>query len=354
MWLGDRFPAGDERDWSGVTLPGVDHSDGPVQGTAAKSRGGDRAALEALVVDNRELDRLEALLANFNIFEALGVIRQEIRHSDFLAFLLDPKQNHGLGDTLLRRLLQRAVQASPSSALSVIDLDVWSLADAQVQREWQNIDIFIREPAHHLAVVVENKIDSGEHSDQLARYWDRVKLQYPDTTRLVGILLTHEGVEASLSAYSSVSYSTVCELVEDVIDSRGPSLAEDMRILLRHYTQMLRRHIVSDSEIADLCRRIYQRHQRALDLIFEHRPDQQAAIRDALAAMIQRTPGLLLDRTAKTMVNFLPVEWDSLSSGTASSDDSYRLPVAACQQARSHCSSASPSTRSGANPSITA
>lgn len=30
--------------------------------------------------------RLEALLDRFNILEALGVVRQELRHSDFLAF----------------------------------------------------------------------------------------------------------------------------------------------------------------------------------------------------------------------------------------------------------------------------
>jgi hypothetical protein len=48
----------------------------------------DRTALEKFVTNNQELERLEALLAEFNIFEAIGVVRQELRHSDFLAFLL--------------------------------------------------------------------------------------------------------------------------------------------------------------------------------------------------------------------------------------------------------------------------
>ena len=65
----------------------------------------DVKALEALVVDNPDLERLEALLDQFNIFEAIGAVRQEVRHSDFLAFLLNPQQNHGLGDTFLKRLL---------------------------------------------------------------------------------------------------------------------------------------------------------------------------------------------------------------------------------------------------------
>lgn len=57
----------------------------------------DRQALTALVVDNSDLERLEALLDQFNIFEALGAVRVELRHSDFLAFLLNPKQSHRLG-----------------------------------------------------------------------------------------------------------------------------------------------------------------------------------------------------------------------------------------------------------------
>jgi hypothetical protein len=43
-----------------------------------------------------------------NIFKALGLYRQEIRHSNFLAFLLSPQQNHALKDGFLKRLIQKA------------------------------------------------------------------------------------------------------------------------------------------------------------------------------------------------------------------------------------------------------
>ncbi|MBI3980347.1 MAG: hypothetical protein HY331_19405 [Chloroflexi bacterium] len=57
----------------------------------ASTGGLDRQALEVLVVDNPDLERLEALLDQFNISEAVGALRQELRHSDFLAFLLNPR-----------------------------------------------------------------------------------------------------------------------------------------------------------------------------------------------------------------------------------------------------------------------
>lgn len=36
--------------------------------------------LENLVIDNPDLARLETLLGQFNIFEALGAVRVELRH----------------------------------------------------------------------------------------------------------------------------------------------------------------------------------------------------------------------------------------------------------------------------------
>ena len=39
----------------------------------------DLRALEDFLVGNQDLERLEALLDRFNILEALGVVRQELR-----------------------------------------------------------------------------------------------------------------------------------------------------------------------------------------------------------------------------------------------------------------------------------
>jgi hypothetical protein len=69
----------------------------------------DRHALAAFAVDNPDFERLEALLAQFNLFDAFGMTRQELRHSDFLAFLLDPRQTHGLGAAFVTSLLQRVL-----------------------------------------------------------------------------------------------------------------------------------------------------------------------------------------------------------------------------------------------------
>ena len=274
----------------------------------------DRKALEDLVVDNPALERLEALLDQFNIFEAIGAVWQELRHSDFLAFLLDPQQNHGLGDAFLKRLLQKVLVSARDVEMPItpIDLDVWSFDEIFVRREWQNIDILLEDESHKLVIIIENKIRSSEHSDQLRRYYEHVQQHYLGW-RIIGLYLTRDGEQPSeevKNAYLSIDYGLVCEVLESLAKSRVSTLGPDVLTIIHHYTQMLRRHIVSDSEIAELCQRIYLKHRRALDLIYEQRPDQQAKIRVMLENLIRETPDLILDYSAKSSILWTIREWD--------------------------------------------
>lgn len=269
-----------------------------------------RPALEALVLDNPELERLEALLDQFNLFEAVGVVRQEVRHSDFLAFLLNPQQNHGLGDVFLKRLLQQALGAGGRTLpIMPLDLDIWSLDEVLVLREWQSIDLLLLDKPHHFAIIIENKIESHEHSNQLQRYRQVVQTHYPDWS-IIDLYLTPDGELPSDESYLPVSYSVICQVLEGLVRSRASTLGPEVLMAITHYTQMVRRHIVGESEIAELCRRIYQKHQRALDLIYEYRPDRQAEIREVLERLITNTPGLVPDESVKQYIRFAPEEWD--------------------------------------------
>lgn len=271
----------------------------------------DRRALEEFIINNPELDQLENIIGEFNIFEALGVVRQEIRHSDFLAFLLNPNENHGLSDYFLKRFIQKVIISykGDNPPVSLIDIDFWDLNETSVFREWKNIDIVLENRSHQFIIIIENKIDSGEHSDQLKRYRSIIKQYYRDWVRLY-IYLTPEGNIPTDEFYIPINYKIICSLVDDILAKRASIMGEDVKTLLFHYNQMLRRHIVSDSPIADLCRKIYQKHRRAIDLIFEHRPDLQASLREYLEQIIQENSELLLDYCSKTYVRFVHKNWD--------------------------------------------
>ncbi|HYA42379.1 MAG TPA: PD-(D/E)XK nuclease family protein [Syntrophobacteraceae bacterium] len=277
-----------------------------------------RKLLETFVVDNADLERLESLANQFNIFEAVGPVGQELRHSYFLAYLLNPQQNHGLKDVFVKRLLQRTVAATKKTNLPVtpIELDIWNLEGLEVSREWQNIDILLLDEANNLVVVVENKIGTGEHSDQLERYWQILRQHHP-TKRILGIYLTPDGEEPSHESFLSLDYGQIATLIEDLVVNRTSILNPEVRTLLLHYAQMLRRHIVSESEIAELCRLIYKKHQQALDLIFDHRPDELASRGEFLRSLIASRPDLVEDFSTKNYVRFTLKKLDSqkLKSG---------------------------------------
>ena len=272
----------------------------------------ERELLEAFVVNNPDLEYLEALLAKFNLFEAVGTVRQELRHSDFLAFLLDPRGNHRLGDAFLKRLLKHILVAMPAPPLSAVEIDVADLDDAEVRREWQHIDILVHDPATRLVCAIENKIDSSEHSGQLCRYRKIVQRRFGDQ-RMLFVYLTPEGVEPSDDAYFALDYKKVADIVDAVRRSRESTLGADVRTLLEHYTTMLRRHIVTDSEIAELCRKLYQEHKQALDLIYEHRPDLQYELYEYLKQLIEDSleeHELVPQHSTKSQIHFAIKDWD--------------------------------------------
>jgi hypothetical protein len=270
----------------------------------------DLTLLESFLIDNPEFERLETLLDQFNIFEVLGAVRQEVRHSEFLAFLLNPQGSHGLGDDFVRRFLQSALAGVDTSGLAVtaLDLALWALDDLEVRREWQNIDLLLLSENNRLAVIIENKVGSKEHSNQLQRYFQITQQHFLDW-HILGLFLTPEGEEPSDERYLSFSYGQVCDLLETLAATREASLGPDVHTLIEHYTRMLRRHIVSGSEIEELCRKIYRKHKQALDLIYEYIPDLQANLQEYLMELITEVPELMLDQSSKSSIRFYPTDW---------------------------------------------
>lgn len=277
----------------------------------------DKKALEAFVLNNPPLAKLERELAKFNIFEAIGAVKQELRHSDFLAFLLDPNQPNSLGNQFLKRLLMQVLSQTSDTPISLIEVDAIKFTDTEVLREWNNIDILIVEKAARLVVAIENKLFSGEHSDQLTRYRNIVAQEYPDYRQLF-LFLTPDELPPSDDNYIAVSYRTIATVLkaakDDYFAAHNNSMDFVINSTIDHYIEMLGRHIVSDSQIAQLCREIYRQHKRALDLIFEHRPDMQAEIAQYLRELVDSVPHLAIDHWGKSYAYFVPKSWDEVAA----------------------------------------
>ena len=58
--------------------------------------------LELLFVNNEDLTKIITSLGRFNPIQVMRMENQEIRHSNILAWLLNPKESHGLDDKFLK------------------------------------------------------------------------------------------------------------------------------------------------------------------------------------------------------------------------------------------------------------
>ena len=119
--------------------------------------------LKSFIYNNKELEKLEAIVDKFNIFSSLGIINQEIRHSNFLAWLLDPKETHNLSDYFTTSFLKLATNndTNENPELNIIDIDTLDLTSLQVYREWNNIDVLLVDDDKKVVCIIENKVNSS-------------------------------------------------------------------------------------------------------------------------------------------------------------------------------------------------
>lgn len=66
--------------------------------------------LEDLLL-SEDLNELNYLTSEFNMFNALKLQNNEIRHSNLLSWLLSPFETHKLGDYFVKEFLMSAIRA---------------------------------------------------------------------------------------------------------------------------------------------------------------------------------------------------------------------------------------------------
>ena len=96
-----------------------------------------------LLIDSN-YDRLSLELNKPNIFKILGVSNYELKHSNFLAWLLDPNESHELGGLFLSRYLTDLLLDERSKGISLLQIGNIEHRDVEVRREWKNIDNYTR------------------------------------------------------------------------------------------------------------------------------------------------------------------------------------------------------------------
>ena len=221
------------------------------------------------LIDDKRFDELELGLNKPNLFEILRIPRREIRHSNFLSWLLDPKGSHGLGDIFLRRFVRKIFSSDKVHELDQIEVSHLDFSNAEVWREWQYIDVLIA--FDDVVVCVENKVSSGEHSNQLSRYKTIVEQGYPNR-RQAFVYLTPEGDESEeeTDTYVELSWKEIVVILERIIAVNVNSMSGPVRTYIADYIVILKRYVIGEDELTDLAKEIYTSHTELLDLLFRN------------------------------------------------------------------------------------
>ncbi|WP_052085799.1 PD-(D/E)XK nuclease family protein [Clostridium sp. HMP27] len=167
--------------------------------------------------NSKEYHELKSYYDFKGIFDTLGIMRNENVHSNFLAWIINPDQNHGLGNYPIRKFLEMIVMSLfdcqyakgkldlfPEYLIDYIITGNYEIIDVKIEREKvidknKRIDIFIdlslqvgceESQIIDMKIILENKVYSEEHSEQTIEYYKWASKNFKENSELVFLYLS--------------------------------------------------------------------------------------------------------------------------------------------------------------------
>lgn len=287
--------------------------------------------LEALFVNNADLEKLKAYSNRFNPIRVMRAADKELRHSAILGWLFSPSETHGLGDHFLKAFLGEALRGMGIMKPSALDVAQADLRDAEVRLEWRNIDILVLCPRNRWAFVIENKFHSQQHDGQLATYKTRahetLNAAADNNSGSVenivrGIFLTLHEEEPQDADYATIQYQTICGFLRRFLEPAAHAMSPEVRTFLGHYLEILEEESgmsAQRTEMEILARKLYRDHKKVIDFVIEHGAGSDFAL--AARAIFGENPKplsepkevagmpLFFSGLSNNMVSFVPQSW---------------------------------------------
>lgn len=309
-------------------------------------------------VESLDFQQMEKSLSKFNVFDVLRCADHEIRHSNILAWLLDPVESHGMGGHFLATFLENLRTGSGDEEKRPFEkMAREDFQSVTIHRETRyNIDILLELTTKRdgiWVVCIENKFKAKQGKEQLKRYRETIEKVYPHA-RQTFVFLTLREEKPHDGAYFVISYEQVSRELQKVLNSRSASIAAQPRMLIEHYQSILAERLDQNSKSARLARNIaarhpqavqlaqsivepaasegkntplksptsrdrtiYDDHKRAFDYILKHRPNRTTDISALLTARMKaegRNHGWKPAGSKERITFFIPREWDKLAS----------------------------------------
>jgi len=250
-----------------------------------------------------EFIQLDRMLKRFNVFTATDMRRREVKHTKFLAHLLDPHEAHGLGTRFLENFVFNLINEKGRETIDFFNLD---LMNSEIRSEYslegkgnkgKTIDLLILIPSlnhdsKNILIAIEAKVDSKESPDQLKGYRDLIENKFEHEFVNHYFFLTAHGEDPSDEEWVSVTFgNVVVPTLETLKQSYRDTISDYLLSIIDDYLEIMDGNSSLEDEANHLAEKI---PPAALALIKNLKPD--APIRSA-----QR----ILQRKFSTAVDFL-------------------------------------------------
>lgn len=234
--------------------------------------------LEQFILESQSsLEAIGHALDAFNIFNVLGVQYREIRHSNFLGWLFDPKESHDFGEVFLNGLLKLIRKTKELEVDIFLHLLLADLSETQVYRETkQNMDIFIVNRRLSFAICIENKIHASFSKDQLSKYYNYVEKHYGDLDHRIYLTLTPFPDDRHLGytdgeQYHNITYGQLLEIFrqnEALIQAAPITIKES----IEQYINIVEKDLLGMGKDVELAHEIYKKYHKEIDFIIKNKP----------------------------------------------------------------------------------
>lgn len=227
------------------------------------------------------LEKIKNSVMNFNILEITGMGSQEIKHSNILAWMFDDSE-HNLEYKVLENFLKKVIEYNEEDQrISLLKHYIYlpdNKRNITIYREKDNIDLLIVDDSNNVVIAIENKIYAseriqGEDGGQLKKYVDIINNKYKNYNKHFIYLTIDESlsnIDENQKNWLCATHEMIGQVVEDIIKSQN--ISPKTEIIFSSYIDLLkRRNIMEDKKLEELCKKIWDKNSKALDIIYSYR-----------------------------------------------------------------------------------
>lgn len=248
----------------------------------------------------------------YNVFDILNINRQELRHSDFLAFIMNPNRSGDIGRQFLHNFLSVLSKENPELNLDFFKMFYGNFERVTVKREYKKIDVLldIKLTGKDYIIVIENKVDSGEQiyedkevKGQLAKYKTIVDTEYKNHTPIF-LLLSPDKRQPSEREWTPIDYnliySVLCRVGTDTADNTIKTLIQDYKKMIRSQFKM-----ENDKKLREAALHIYNANADIFNFIFENLPNRVKETADIIRKYLSKLEWITLESERQNaFINF--------------------------------------------------